>query len=189
MTARRTTRERRKRVAEAIAEGRSMRSIAREERVDHKTILRDRDWLEKHADLQRPAPAGAAGPGNTRGVKHGATSAQLLAPLIADHAAALRHDFPWLDDRRLAILADRLARIDQASAWVVAQGGVVKDELGRTYDIVDRLEKWSNRAEQILAELHAEDRERAAHAQRTGLASVVAEIADTSTPTEPEPQP
>jgi hypothetical protein len=97
--------------------------------------------------------------GNGAAVKHGARAELLLAPLREAHALALRRDYASLDERRLAILADRLARMDNARAWLDAQGTVVRDELGRVFDVVDRLESWGRRAEAILAELEAESRE------------------------------
>jgi hypothetical protein len=71
-------------------------------------------------------------------------------------AVELSADYPQLDPRRLALLADRLARIGLARAWLDNQGSIVRDEDGRVFDVVDRLEKWSNRAESILADLEAE---------------------------------
>ena len=104
---------------------------------------------------QRPPFA----PGNTAALKSGATSELALAPLRVELAASLSVDYPNLDPRRQALLADRLARIALARQWLDEQGRIVRDEQGRVFDVCDRLEKWSSRAESILAELEAERRE------------------------------
>jgi len=105
----------------------------------------------------QPPPA-PAGPRNRRAVSHGATSELTLAPLREAAARELRQDYPHLDGRRLAILADRLARLESARLWLDAQGGVVRSRQGDVFAVVDRIEKWSNTAEQRLAEAEAEAR-------------------------------
>lgn len=94
--------------------------------------------------------------GNKRSVRHGARSEQAIIPVREERARELRERYPDLDDLRLALLADRLARIQVASAWLDAKGTVVRDRNGRVYDVADRIEKWSSKAERILAELAAE---------------------------------
>jgi hypothetical protein len=103
-------------------------------------------------------PVGGAEPGNGRAVTNGAHSQQRLAPLREHHAAELRRDFPELDDRRLALLADRLARLDAARAWLDEQGGIVRNKHGEPYPIVDRIEKWATSTERRLDVLAAERR-------------------------------
>lgn len=95
--------------------------------------------------------------GNTAALKHGATGELALAPVRSDMDVELARDYPSLDDRRRALLADRLARIALARTWLDDRG-VVRDDEGRVFDVVDRLEKWSNRVEQLIAELEAEAR-------------------------------
>lgn len=73
-------------------------------------------------------------------------------------AAGLRRDYPGLDDRRLAILADRLARMESARRWLDAQDGVVRGKDGEPYPVVALVETWGRQAEKILAELEAERR-------------------------------
>jgi hypothetical protein len=94
-------------------------------------------------------PATKAKPGNLKALKHGATSEQLLAPLRQRFHAQLRIDFPDTDDRVLAMLASRMAKIEQAESWL-EERGVIKNEDGDVYPIADRVEKWSRRAEDLL---------------------------------------
>ncbi len=101
-----------------------------------------------------------AGPRNSRAVKSGAESELCLAPVREERAKMLRAKFPDADDLRIALAADRLARVELASSWLDRQGTVVRDKHGRVYDVADRLEKWSSRAEKVLAELTAEARGR-----------------------------
>jgi len=105
----------------------------------------------------QPPPAGEDGSG--RALTHGATSEQRLAPLRQAHADALRADYPGLDDRRLALLADRLARVDSARRWLDDQDGLVRNKAGEPYPLVDRLEKWVGAAERRLDELEVERRQ------------------------------
>ena len=91
-------------------------------------------------------------PGNSAAVTHGAHSEQRLAPLRAELAASLRRDYPHLDDRRLALIADRLARLQSAWSWLDEQAGVVRNEKGEPYPIVDRVDKWAGVAWSILLE-------------------------------------
>lgn len=105
----------------------------------------------------QPPPA-AAENGNRRALAHGATSEQQLAPLRQEHAEGLRADYPQLDERRLALLADRLARLSSGQRWLDDQGGVVRDKHGNVFPIVDRMEKWGGVAWRILTELETEKR-------------------------------
>lgn len=111
------------------------------------------------ANVQRDGqPVAGAEPGNRRAVTNGAHSQQRLAPLREHHAAELRRDFPELDDRRLALLADRLARLDAARAWLDEQGGIVRNKHGEPFPIVDRVEKWAAATERRLDAIEAERR-------------------------------
>jgi transposase len=132
------------------ADGKSVRAIARELRVTGSTVQRDLAAAAPDHTQLAPPPQG-----NTRRLVHGAHSERALAPCRERHARELRHDFPDLDGRRLALLADRLARIEVASRWLDGQDTIVLDD-GRVLDAADRVEKWSSRAEGVLAALHAE---------------------------------
>jgi hypothetical protein len=83
----------------------------------------------------------------------------------------LAADYPALDARRRAILADRLARLALAWRWLDERGTVVRDDDGHVFDVADRAEKWAARAEAILAELESEKRESAADSER-GVAAL-----------------
>ena len=95
---------------------------------------------------------------NLAALKSGAWSEQLLRPLRERHARELAEDYPHLDPRRLAILADRLARMDSARAWLDQMGGVVRDADGTVFGVVKELERWANRAEAVLGEAEVEAR-------------------------------
>lgn len=69
---------------------------------------------------------------------------------------ALREDYPDLDPRRMALLADRLARIDLVSAWLEKQSGLMKPNADEVFGVVRDLEKWATRAEQVLKEAEAD---------------------------------
>lgn len=81
-----------------------------------------------------------------------------MAPARERHMKALRADYPSLDNRRLALLADRLARIDLASAWLDKQRGIVHTEDGGVFLIAKEVEKWASRAEVLLERAEAERR-------------------------------
>jgi hypothetical protein len=67
-------------------------------------------------------------------------------------------DYAHLDHRRLALLADRLARIDLATEWLEKQRGLVRNAKGEVYNVAVLVDKWSTRAEQVLREAEAERR-------------------------------
>ncbi len=105
-------------------------------------------------------PATTARPGNLKALKHGATSEQKLAPLRERHREQLREEFPELDERVLAMLASRLAKIELAETFL-DERGVIKDEDGDVYPVADRVEKWSRRAEDLLRAAGIERRDHA----------------------------
>jgi hypothetical protein len=112
--------------------------------------------LSDHPEL-RPQPYPPAPKGNARALKHGATSERRLAPLRDEFAGELRRRFPHADELRIGLAADRLARWRCAVTWLDGQpNGVVRNRRGEVFDVADRVEKWSNRAEQVLAELEQE---------------------------------
>ncbi len=145
---------RRARVRALRAEGLSQREVAAQLNVGVGTVATD-----CLAEKPKPAFDNAAGPGNTRSLVHGARSEQRLAPLREKHVDALRRDFPQLDARRLALLADRLARIEAASRWLDQQQGIVRDEHGEVFGVVAYLERWQSRAETVLREIAEEHKQ------------------------------
>ncbi len=111
-----------------------------------------------HSHLTKTCPAPPAPKGNQRAAKHGAKSLHKLGPARERHMKALRVDYPNLDNRRLALLADRLARIDLASSWLDKQKGIVHSEDGGVFHIAKEVEKWASRAEVLLERAEAEGR-------------------------------
>lgn len=139
------------------AEGLSYREIAKRARCSLATVAAD---LAPAEPGPPPAPAG-----NDRAMTHGATAEKRLAPIRDEMAVTLRERWPWLDEIRLALLADRMARFESARRWLDEQpGGVVRDEKGDVFPIVDRSEKWANRIEALVADLEQEHRVRQAQA-------------------------
>jgi transposase-like protein len=151
---------RRAHVRELYNEGRTQREIASQLGIAKTSVVRD---LKATAPARPKATGVPPAPpeGNTYSLTHGVDSERKLAPLREAHAQALRRDYDFLDDRRLALLADRLARADAARAWLDLQGGVVRDHKGEVFPVVDRLEKWVTQAEKAIGELEAEKRKAA----------------------------
>jgi len=109
-----------------------------------------------HNHLTKTSSAPPAPKGNRRGLKHGLNSEVALAPVRAKHIVSLSERYPDLDELRLALLADRLARIEMACAWLDTQGDVVRDEHGHIYKVVAHVEKWVSKAESVLREIESE---------------------------------
>src|SRR5579859_226971 len=88
----------------------------------------------------------------------GATSEHALAPIRRELEPAIAADYPTLDARRRALLAELLAQVDLATRWL-DEHGIMRDGRGRkgeVWDLVDRRERWMKRAWSILAELEGE---------------------------------
>lgn len=115
------------------------------------TTERQRKALAEH---RKDAPA--APKGNTRRMTHGTRSERALAPVRARYAVELRRDYPHLDDRRLALLADRLAAVELAARWLDAQGSPVRTRAGQVYDVADRLAAWNRAAWSMLTDVERE---------------------------------
>lgn len=109
--------------------------------------------LAEHRQDAPPAPAG-----NTRSLKHGTRSERSLAPIRSRHAASLAATYPHIDERRLALLADRLAVVELAAAWLDDKGTIMRTKSGQVFDVADRLAKWNAAAWRMLSELEAERR-------------------------------
>ena len=153
-TASERLRRRRARVRALTAEGLSQRQVAAKLKISKGTVLAD-----LKSERSGKTPTNAAKAGNFRALRHGAKSEQLLAPMRERHAESLRKDFPALDDRRVALLADRLARVQAASRWLDEQDGIVRDDRGEPYPILRELERWASRAEAALREVEEEHRQ------------------------------
>lgn len=166
---------RRGQVRRRLAAGESITDIAQAVGVDRATIYRDRAWLDEHEP--QPSRLAPPEPMNGRALVHGANAEKRLAPIRDEAAKTLRERWPWLDDIRLGLLADRLARFTSARRWLDEQpGGVVRDDQGEVFPIVDRSEKWANRIEALVTELEAEHRVRMA--QAGGLDAYIAGLDD-----------
>ena len=120
----------------------------------------------------------AAKRGNKTAVKSGVSSEVKLGPVREEHARSLKVRYPKLDDIRRAILADRMARIELASAWLDAQNGVIRSADGDVFNVVPHLDKWQGRVEKMLADLEAERR---GSKPATDLATQMAALADAET--------
>jgi hypothetical protein len=162
---------RRRRVHKLRSDGIAVREIARQLSIDAATVLRDLKTEPTPRSAPPPAPAG-----NQRAVTHGATSELRLAPLREQHRNALRRDYAFLDDRRLALLADVLARVDSATCYLDAAGGVIGDEQRLdAWPVVDKLDRWASRAWEMLRQIEEERKSRSAsphHALEAHLASI-----------------
>ena len=111
---------------------------------------------------------------------HGAYSPALLGPLAEQHEAELAADYPRMDRRRRALLADRLARVELASAWTRQHGITPQTKgkgFGETHPIVDRLERWSARCEDMLGQAEAQ-REAGGGSPGETLESIARELAE-----------
>lgn len=149
---------------------RSSRNIAKAVGCSPHTVIRlRREHMQVHGADCTPEPVQSEASvhslqppplGNDRALKHGAESEQRLAPLRVALEESLRSEFGQVvDARRLFLLADLLARIEAARSWLDERGGVVRTARGEVFPVVDRLERWSARADALLKELHAEKRE------------------------------
>jgi hypothetical protein len=163
---------RRRKAHELRDQGLSIRQIA--ERLDVSVST-------AHGYLKVPAPekrnAGPPEHGNARALTHGSTSEQRLAQLRPAAERMVRERWPWIDDLRLAILSDRLARLQSGRGWLDAQAGVVRNVAGDVFPIVDRIEKWGSRVERLVADLEQE-RLRLAAGNAGGLEAYVAGLGD-----------
>ena len=110
---------------------------------------------------------------------HGATSGKQLEALAEQHEAELAVDYPLMDRRRRALLADRLARVELASTWTREHGiapSAGGKRKGETWPIVDRLERWASRAEDMLAAAEQQQREASQAGGGDTLTSIAAEL-------------
>lgn len=163
MSARHSLERRRARSRRLRNEGFSVREIAKRLGISASTAHNDLSQgvaAKPISNIQRPdgGPVAGAEPGNERALKHGVNSERHISPLRKKHAVSLRRSYPALDERRLSMLADRMARIEAASAWLDDRGGIIRDDEGEVFAVVRELERWISRAEQVLAEIEAESK-------------------------------
>jgi hypothetical protein len=119
---------------------------------------------------------------------HGAYGGPRLETLRNEHDEQLALDFPHLDERRRAMLADRLARVALVIAWtnqhgvmpVVAAG---KAKHGTTHPVIDKLDRWAAQADALIAQAEAERRTHTRADAHGSIADAEARIAL------PEPEP
>jgi hypothetical protein len=115
------------------------------------------DPVRRAKQLENLRPAGA--------VKHGATSEGKLAPLRAQHRSALLQRFPGLDEQRLSLLADLLARIELAGEFIDVHG--LMRNTRQPHPVLELLSRWERRAWEMLSALEAEHRaQREPHAAK-----------------------
>ena len=128
-----------------------------------------KDPVRRAKQLENLRPAGA--------LKHGATSERKLAPLRAQHRAALLRRVPQLDAQRRSLLADLLARIELAGEFIDVHG--LMRNTRETHPVLELLSRWERRAWEMLSALEAEHRaQREPHA-----AKAVSPIEDLLDPT------
>lgn len=101
------------------------------------------DPTRREKQLANLQPAGRA--------THGATSERKLAPLRAKHRADLVDRFPGIDQHRLRLLCDLLARIDLATEFVDVHG--LMKNTRQTHPVLDLLARWEHRAWNMLSQL------------------------------------
>ena len=119
-----------------------------------------------------------AEPGNLLAIKSGAQSEQLLAPARERLLVGVQEQYPELSDAEQRMLADRLARIELASAFIDQNGLFRNRKRGEPWPIVDRLEKWTNRAENLLRLARIERRQHSPIDVAVALAELNREAGD-----------
>lgn len=154
--------ERRRRVTALLDEGLSKREVCRRLGIGWSTLYADL----KASGRKGPANAPPAPLDNQRARKHGVYSERNVAPLRVKHAAELAGLYPWMDDGRRAMQAQRLAMVELGAAWLDEQGDVVRDDEGKVYDIADKLSRWMAQAEAWYARAEEERRDRDRPASR-----------------------
>jgi hypothetical protein len=103
------------------------------------------DPVRRAKQLENLRPTGA--------VSHGATSEGKLKPLRAEHRAALLQRFSQLDEHRLGLLSDLLARIDLGSEFVDVHG--LMRNTRQPHPVLELLTRWERRAWDMLSQLAA----------------------------------
>lgn len=111
------------------------------------------------------------------GRKHGAYGGPELDRLRAGHGERLLAEFPSMHASRRALLADLLARVELVWSWTAENGlmPTAANRRGETFPVIDRLDRWSARADALIAQAEAHEREQGAQRSRKSLDEVVAE--------------
>jgi hypothetical protein len=110
------------------------------------------------AEQGSEAPREAAGePAVCGRVKHGASSERQLEPLREKHRRELLDRFPTIDEYRLSLLCDLLARIDLARQFVDEHG--LMRSTREPHPLLQLLERWEKRAWAMLSALQPVSRE------------------------------
>jgi hypothetical protein len=97
---------------------------------------------------------------NGRALTHGAHSEQRRSPLREGFAKDVRRRWPELNDLRVAMAADLMARIELARRWADRYGIVKGGRKGDVPDAVVKLDMWTARLHQLEAQVEAERRGR-----------------------------
>jgi hypothetical protein len=108
---------------------------------------------------------------------HGAYGGPRLAELRNTHDVELAASYPALDDRRRRLLADRLARVELAAAWLDDNGLMRRGQRGDVHPVVVHLERWASRAEDVLQAAEQAQREADKPNPNAVLQEVLDEIA------------
>lgn len=166
--------ERRKLVTDMLTADatRSNRSIARACGCSHELVRIVRGELEQAGNLTpRSAPNPATRQngnvnlirtdGQSSGnLQHGAYSTLRLASLRSDGETWARTRWPWLDDTRVALIADLGGRIELARTFVDEKGLLRHRGRGTLFPIAEALHKWETHLSTEIKALDAEGRER-----------------------------
>jgi len=112
--------------------------------LDRKSECHSRKILTSEPkQLANLRPAGA--------VTHGTTSERKLAPLRDHHRGELMRRFPQLDEHRLSLLADLLARCELARDFIDVRG--LMRNTREPHLVLELLSRWERRAWEMLGEL------------------------------------
>ena len=98
---------------------------------------------KRKAQLSNLHPVGA--------VTHGATSEHRLGPVRERHRVELLERFPSLDEHRLVLLSDLLARCELARDFIDVRG--LMRNAREPHRVLELLSRWERRAWAMLGEL------------------------------------
>jgi hypothetical protein len=84
-------------------------------------------------------------------IRHGVTSERELEPLRVKHRAELRERFGRIDEHRLTLLSNLLARLDLAHEYVDVHG--LMRNTRQAHPVLALLERWEQHSWRMLSEL------------------------------------